>query len=383
MTVIKLQRAVTKEPTVLRTCVFIRGVFVGVFLSILLARITYSIKSLAKLTASIHLLERQMTNDPFVDMKQKEEEDSVLSHSVVECSLSHNTTTRTTTTTTSAQSYSWIGNHWRPPAGVPLYSPRDMRDIFSQENILWIGDSTGRQDYVTLYNMLVPPAFNNSKDHNIHDIAVSTLNHGINVNKQGKVTEPCQKQQRKTLKLLLCRKTGNDKGYNYDYTEKICLNEVLNLVTTNQNVLTNSYSTIIISVGIWDVVRMEYCGRQNVTYVVDVLDVLEKQLCGTNVQIYWKVHCGAEDENPDQMERSATIQKLTREWFVRKQQSKNDTANMHIIDLAIEMKGRTYGPSRLNGDIRPHVGPLARTLFIQMVTQAVVQNKKNAYSRAK
>jgi hypothetical protein len=36
---------------------------------------------------------------------------------------------------------------------------------------------------------------------------------------------------------------------------------------------------------------------------------------------------------------------------------------MRIIDLVFKMEVRTYDLSRLNGDLRSHVDPLARKLF--------------------
>merc|ERR1712238_45520 len=41
--------------------------------------------------------------------------------------------------------YSWAGTGSKsiflPPPGVPLYTPRHMRQVFSQQNTLWFGDS--------------------------------------------------------------------------------------------------------------------------------------------------------------------------------------------------------------------------------------------------
>jgi hypothetical protein len=367
MIVIERRGAATTSPKPMQVqkIIFVRGVLVGMFLSLLLTRIIYSMKSLSLLTASNFFVKNKPT--------------SASNNSVVVVEFSHSHEPTTTTVATGAQSsYSWIGNHWRPPAGVPLYSPQDMRNIFSQEKTLWIGDSTARQDYVTLYNIIVArPSNNNSKGYNIDDITVSDLEHGINVNKKGTITEPCQKHLPNGIKLLLCRSLEK-KGYPYDYVEKMCWNDLVDLVTTKRNMLINTYSTIIISVGIWEVLRDGYCGRQNATYIVDVLDTLQQHFVGTNVQIYWKVHCGAENEKPLQMERGATIHQLTRDWFGNRQhqQSSKNSTNMHIVDLAFEMKGRIYGPSRLQGDAPAHVDPLVRTLFLQMTTQAIVQNKQ-------
>ena len=33
--------------------------------------------------------------------------------------------------------YSWIGNSWFPPPGVPYLTPLDLRLLFQKENTLW------------------------------------------------------------------------------------------------------------------------------------------------------------------------------------------------------------------------------------------------------
>jgi hypothetical protein len=372
--------------------IFVRGFLIGVFLCLLLIRTIHSIESLSWLTASI-----TSTNSP-VKKNTEVETKSLASPNVLGCS-NDNTASATSASPGAAQSdYTWVGDHWRPPVGIPLYSARDMQIIFSKEQTLWIGDSTSRQDYVTLYNMIMAATESNqnkdksnSQANTLDDIAVTVLDHGINVNKQGKITEPCQKQIPNALDLLICRTIGNNHtttttttttttkvndGYNnYDYSEKKCWRDVVDFITTNQNIITRTYSTIIISVGLWDAVRFGYCGRHNETYIADVLDRVKNQFSSTNVQIFWKVHCGADNETAPQKERSAMIQQLTREWFGRQQSSKNYT-NLHMVDLATVMEGRIYGPSRLSGDLPAHVGPLARTLFLQMATQAIEQNKQ-------
>jgi hypothetical protein len=272
--------------------------------------------------------------------------------------------------------YTWFGNHWRPPPGVPLYSADDMRRIFTQGNVLWIGDSTARQDYVTLYNILTA---NTPKN-----IPVIDLEEGINVNKRGKTTEPCQRH--KKMDLLLCRTLDGSKDtFYYDYTERICWNDVVHYVTANQEHLLRIYSTIIFSVGIWDVLRIDHCGNKNAIYVWDVLDTIHQNLTfsneNSNLRILWKVHTGAGNENITQMERSADIQRLTREWFI----AHPPEDKMRMVDLAKEMEGRTYGPSRIEGDISPHLGPIARTLFLQMaahvleLSQECFENSEHEY----
>ena len=54
------------------------------------------------------------------------------------------------------QNYTWWGNQWMVPSfsGIPMFSQQDMLDAFSQVDTLWIGDSTTRRAYATLYSIL-------------------------------------------------------------------------------------------------------------------------------------------------------------------------------------------------------------------------------------
>ena len=289
-------------------------------------------------------------------------------------------------------SYSWIGNHWRPPTDVPLYSPDDMRNIFSKERTLWIGDSTARQDYVTLYNVV--------KSSTPFNVAVSELEYGINVNK-GRVTEPCQPDGNGThilpSGLSLCRRiddrggnvgdrnvtaassttTTTAHGSNYDWSPLMCLRDAMNYTLENKQMLIDNYSTIIFSLGIWEVIRPYDCGKKDETYVLEVLDTIQRELAeGGNLNIVWKVHVGSGNENHFQKKKGAAVQQWTREWFTKSQQQTNLTNNMRMVDLAKELEARTYGSSRIQGDLQPHVGPAARTLLLQMVTHAMIQQKE-------
>ena len=43
---------------------------------------------------------------------------------------------------TNSSDYTWVGNHWLPPPGVPTFTPRQLKAYYSQRNVLVIGDST-------------------------------------------------------------------------------------------------------------------------------------------------------------------------------------------------------------------------------------------------
>ena len=51
---------------------------------------------------------------------------------------------------TNSSQYTWVGNHWVAPTGVPTFTPRQLKAYYSQRNVLVIGDSTSRRMYTHL-----------------------------------------------------------------------------------------------------------------------------------------------------------------------------------------------------------------------------------------
>jgi len=51
---------------------------------------------------------------------------------------------------TNSSDYTWLGNHFVPPPGVPVFTPSQIRTYFLQRNILMMGDSTNRRLFGTL-----------------------------------------------------------------------------------------------------------------------------------------------------------------------------------------------------------------------------------------
>ena len=51
---------------------------------------------------------------------------------------------------TNSSDYSWMGNNFVPPAGVPVFTPSQIKDYFQNRNVLFLGDSTNRRVYGTM-----------------------------------------------------------------------------------------------------------------------------------------------------------------------------------------------------------------------------------------
>lgn len=91
----------------------------------------------------------------------------------------------TAATVLANQDYSWLGNQWVPPPGVPFYTLHDMRKLVQAENILFIGDSTTRRACATMFAMLnATSTYEGSANTTITDLPIKMIDDTriINVN---------------------------------------------------------------------------------------------------------------------------------------------------------------------------------------------------------
>jgi hypothetical protein len=95
----------------------------------------------------------------------------------------------------SSNNYTWIGNHWVPPPGVPTFTVLQMRTYFQNRNVLFIGDSTGRRSYNTLFALI------NAED--FDDIDVASVERGIDVTKSLRTLSAPRKIAHCTILLFI------------------------------------------------------------------------------------------------------------------------------------------------------------------------------------
>ena len=219
--------------------------------------------------------------------------------------------------------YHWIDNQWIPPRNVPHYTPFEMLELFRRENTLWIGDSTSRRSYATMYAMIqgADSTKNATSTSDVHlrlDLSRQNVNSPaiIDVNKRI-VTEPCFHRSfdpkvtvRKRLVEYVCRQVPGSMAGSMlptpavprkqatgaiilngteiprsglcDYGKINCYKDVLNLLKAEDrlppgNLLTQEYSVIVLVLGVWEVMRPGSCVVGNLTrkeVAVQVLDGL-------------------------------------------------------------------------------------------------------------
>lgn len=314
------------------------------------------------------------------------------------------------------QTYVWYGNQWLPPAGVPMFTKEDMREAFSQFDTLWIGDSTTRRAYGTIFALV------NSTN---SSISVDDLNNQrvIDVNKfhfQGKIDEDsCTKQRAIAHDNLqpgmvniwtnasLCRRVG-ERAFDYIRTE--CLKELSDIARHTWEL--KRYSLIIIGMGIHDAIKPHFCAtprprpgaiKRHNTSSLPVNASKEQRLyhiLNRQANIGWEsalemadtleeVH--KEDESPTAvLWRTSGFdsdgKKLTNDLVLYLNQlsvdfaenatfynssSKNST--LTLVDWGGAVYPRSLPPHKIRGDISAHYGLEARLLMAQMTTQQLLK----------
>jgi hypothetical protein len=292
--------------------------------------------------------------------------------------------------------YTWIGNMWFPPDTIPRYTSQDMISLLRNQNVLWIGESTARQDYFTMYNYM------NSTSADQDIVTKEQLDHGLNINKKRKVTENCTLRGSEYDDILSnCRQvpgtpdddvddeivattsssttmamTGAfDLIWNPDLVH--CFDDVRRFMTWARPQI-QQYTVIIISVGIWEVMKPEECPNSGIPALQRTLDFLHEYAVKNknNVHIIWKTHGGNEEETPEQQQYTQQIHQATRDWFVAARIRLDDNDNvinspLELVDFGTQVLPRTYGENRIFGDSTSHFGHEARLLSLQMITHGI------------
>ena len=308
--------------------------------------------------------------------------------------------------------YTWQGNTsvWIPPEGVPYLYQSDIRRIFRSENTIWIGDSTGRQDYQTMFSLMNGNGKNITDDNdNIIGLYRDAAFLNININKgkrhRGKIPSHCPAriipEPEETNKMFadLGQVSGTDQNCSVATTEKqpildgspwsrfsmenqatgkfdlmysMCFDKTKPKLKEKKEVLEREYSVMIFSLGIWEVVRPLDCRIPNVTAATVVVEVLEnlRALSGPSLFVIWKTH-GPHLNHSNTPTLGKGIISAIHTWFLEEQ-----PPYMDLADFRWALRDRSFHPLRITGDLEPHWGLNARLLSIEMISHIVDAKQK-------
>jgi len=308
--------------------------------------------------------------------------------------------------------YTWTGDHFIPPKGIPTFSPSDFLSYFEQRNTLFIGDSTGRRAYATLFGII------NSNDHS--DIPVNDIDQPqvIDFNRK-RITEICMDPNRLLNETdFVCRNivshkphldtvshmnlTSNDvnvvtsstfDGSNnkstiihkgkFDYLWGPCLTNIINTLSmVDKNTSINAaqpledYDLIILASGIWEAARKRNCklvvnttddGLKTLNFPdkINVLLNTMKNMSSPNLQIVFRTPGFSKQHKGDTVMIQLTNH--VKEYFTNLSSEEGLDHNLTLVDWGTVVEKRSYGLERIGGDITAHYGLEARLLFTQQL----------------
>lgn len=295
--------------------------------------------------------------------------------------------------TSNSTDYSWVGDQWVPPPGIPVYTPTDLLKYFQNRNVLFIGDSTSRRVWATAYAMMNATDRKNIpvRDLDIHAV-VDFHKRTESGNRQCLLDDRAARiETLKRPKLIFnqfeCRdlprleSDENDdtieKKGKFDYTFYTCYSQVSYLLRDDDSndifpKLKPDYDLIVVGTGIWEIIHPD-CDRneKNVKHPDRLRGLLEnlKKQSSPDLQIVYRT-CAfdARDEyrnNP----RIADFSRVVDNFF-----NNTDPAdNVTLVDWANAVDKRSFGEERISGDLPPHYGLQARTLFIQQLMHELMK----------
>ena len=259
---------------------------------------------------------------------------------------------------------SWMGNEWFPNelSGYKLYTPREIKQYFTNQSVLFIGDSTARRQFATWFAMIAAP--------NINDLSLQELTSEsvIDVNKKS--------QTEKSQDGYGLSRHGPG-GKRCDLAYSTCLSGLVPQLESDK--LQNSYSQVVFVLGPWEIGRWDCYtkenGRRNSSEAfVSKLSELVKEY--PNTKFIWRTWAGPGDRSGTgrgkgwkHAQAHNHFMKTLIHNFQQERYEAQDPSWTHIsyIDWGQVMGPRSFPyEKRIAGDIDHHMGYEARSTFVQM-----------------
>jgi hypothetical protein len=347
----------------------------------------------------------------------------------------------------------WIGKTWIPPHPWRYYDATELRAMYADKRVLWIGDSTGRRAFATLYGILnatltsttstttttttASSSSDNNNSENTDDdedqllhVSTSAIDKPsvIDVNR-GKQVEFCAKwnhivennsNSNNTHHLYdlhpqICRPAPGGGNGEFSFIQAACYNQLERILTSELAGTTNmtaDVNVIVVSLGIWEVMKAQTCNRLDVVYaaatttngsqprkrprnpnqrLADAVNVAARFATTTGVKIVWRTSGYAKPETVlsvnalNHRTMKAIDDALVNVGNVvnnnnNHHQSSNKSnissknANLMYVNWGKAMQPRSFGPDALDGDIHAHYAMEARLVLVQMITNRLVDN---------
>jgi len=266
--------------------------------------------------------------------------------------------------------YTWIGNNWIPPKGVPTFSTRDIKAYFQNKNVLVIGDSTSRRFYGTLFSIL------NATD--VDDILVNDINAEtmLNENKKGSKTSICPSTRGLVSlpgnKWTTCKNRG---PFKFDHMVQYCFEFIewfWSNKTNHLSVFSKEYDIVINAIGVWELNKPQFCATNspNTTVQQRVNATIENIFKNNPENLKVALRTSGFDERFENNDKIIfDINSMEREKFMEKH-----TDNVCLVEWGSVILKRSFGDKKIKGDHPAHYGLEARLLFIQQLLHELMKS---------
>lgn len=270
----------------------------------------------------------------------------------------------------------WMGKTWIPPRPWRYFDAGELREMYKDKNVLWIGDSTGRRAFATMYAIL---------DEKAHHVSSSAMSDPavIDVNKHGKHAESCNKNFTNVpadRHPNLCRPAPGGGNGEFSYIVGTCFHSVELVLQSELDGTTNmtaDVDVIILSLGIWEVVERKTCNmvdvvkqeqqgheRTPVERLDHALDLAARFTAKTGKLIVWRTsgYGGYRFtiKGVDMYNRTMNA--------IDHNLATTNNSNLLYVNWGDAVGPRSFGPDKLAGDIPAHYSEEARVVLVQMIT---------------
>ena len=305
---------------------------------------------------------------------------------------------------TNSSQYTWYGNQWVPPPGIPIFTPRQLKAYYSKRNILVIGDSTSRRFHNTLVNMINAADLDDLKlkeidrdDFQRRNSCSAEIGDARYITKMTPGMRPFFKICRNnTIEVKDSNKeAGNATAYfSLDQIYLTCYGAISRLWRDNEEETSalnedlagfkEDYDLIIVAAGIWELAAKGVCDKdepgtttQNRTQIL--LDNLEKNN-PDGLQVVFRTSAWDKRFPIDDDLRNSNA--LSYQYFHDLDQKSalgRYQKNLTLVDWGGVMYSRSYNEDRIEGNHPAHYGIEGRLLFIQQLTHELVKSELIAW----
>ena len=311
---------------------------------------------------------------------------------------------------TNSSHYTWLGNQWIPPPGIPIFTPKQIKEYYSGRNILVIGDSTSRRLHATLLAILNAVDLDNvplkevmqdaNKGKNSCD--ANSMGHRYITNRTAGIFTICRNttiEVEETANETSTGDGGSVKYFSFDQIYQVCYAAISNLwrdveedestssttsASLNEDLVgfQQDYDLVIVANGIWELARKRDCDKQSPPGTTTeerlqrTLDNLEKNNPDGLHVVFRTSGWDKKYFENDSTIRNANA--LTRQFFNDLDQQSElgrYRKNLTLVDWGGVMESRSYNKERIEGDMAAHYGIEARLLFIQQLTHELVKSE--------